>query len=71
LARAEVADATREPTADLPPGALLPDQTVQTGRGRVRLLEVKPAGGKLMSFEAFARGRQVRPASRLLPLEEP
>ena len=70
LARARVAEAAGEPTAELPPGAFQPDQTVQAGEGRVGLLEVKPAGGKLMSFEAFARGRQVRPPIRLLPLEE-
>ena len=70
LARALVTDTVGEPTAEFPPGAFRPDRTVQTGRGRVRLLEVKPAGGKLMSFEAFARGRQAQPTMRLLPLEE-
>ena len=70
LARAQVAEAAGEPTAEFPPGAFRPDQTVQAGQGRVLLLEVKPAGGKLMSFEAFARGRQVRPPMHLLPLEE-
>lgn len=70
LARAQVVSTTDEPTAEFPPAAFLPDQTVQAGRGRVRLLEVKPAGGKLMPFEAFARGRQVQPPVRLLPLEE-
>jgi len=69
LARAQVADTVAGATTDASPGAFLADQTVQAGRGRVRLLEVKPAGGKLMPFEAFARGRQVRPPSRLLPLE--
>ncbi|MFQ5806527.1 MAG: methionyl-tRNA formyltransferase [Phycisphaerae bacterium] len=69
LARAQVADTAPQPTPEFPPGAFLADQTVQAGRGRVRLLEVKPAGGKLMLFEAFARGRQVRPPVRLLPLE--
>ena len=71
LARAQVADAATEPSVELPPGAFHPDGTVQAGCGRVRLLEVKPAGGKLMSFEAFARGRPVRPPIRLLPLQQP
>ena len=31
---------------------------VNTGAGALRLLEVQPAGGKRMSFAAFARGRQ-------------
>lgn len=69
LARAQVADRQAEPTAELPPGAFREDRTVQAGQGCVRLLEVKPAGGKLMPFKAFARGRQVRPPIRLLPLE--
>jgi methionyl-tRNA formyltransferase len=69
LARSAVVDDQAEPAAEFPPGALLLDQSVQTGRGRVRLLEVKPAGGKLMPFEAFTRGRQVDPPTRLLPLE--
>jgi methionyl-tRNA formyltransferase len=71
LARAEVADQTAAPTTDLPAGAFHPDGTVQTGTGRVRLREVKPQGGKLMSFEAFAHGRHVQPPDRLLPLESP
>ena len=69
LARAQVADTTAGPNEQFPPGAFLADQSVQAGRGRVRLLEVKPAGGKLMPFEAFAHGRSVRPPARLLPLE--
>jgi methionyl-tRNA formyltransferase len=70
LARAQVAETTGEPTTAFPAGAFLPDQTVQAAHGRVRLLEVKPAGGKLMPFEAFARGRRVKPPVRLLSLEE-
>jgi methionyl-tRNA formyltransferase len=69
LARAQTADRAGGPTGDFPPGAFHPDGTVQAGVGRVRLLEVKPEGGKLMSFEAFANGRHVQPPDRLLPLE--
>ncbi len=69
LARARaLPDAPAEPAIE--PGAFLDDGTVQAGRGRVRLLEVRPAGGKLMRFEAFARGRPARPPARLLPLED-
>jgi methionyl-tRNA formyltransferase len=71
LARAQVADTTVQPSTEFPVGAFREDRTVQTRRGSVRLLEVKPAGGKLMAFEAFARGRQVQPPIRLLPLEQP
>lgn len=70
LARAQVADHTAPPTA-VPPGAFCEDGTVQAGVGRVRLLEVKPAGGKLMSFEAFARGRHVAPPAHLRPPPAP
>jgi methionyl-tRNA formyltransferase len=68
LARARVADARAVPTLELPPGAFAPDLTVQSGGGRVELLEVKPAGGRLMPFAAFAHGRHVAPPDRLLAL---
>lgn len=68
LARAAVADQTAAPTDAIPPGAFCADRTVQTGLGRVRLLEVRPAGGKLMPFEAFANGRRIAPPDRFLPV---
>lgn len=67
LARAEPADHDAAPSGAFPPGAFHPDGTVQAGAGRVRLLELRPAGGKLMSFAAFARGRRIAPPDRLLP----
>ncbi len=67
LARAAVADEQAAP-AQAAVGGFLDDLTVQAGRGRVRLLEVVPAGGKLMSFDAFARGRRLGPGARLCPL---
>lgn len=73
LARAEVAEAAppAESASASEPGAFRPDGTVQCGGGSVvRLLEVKPAGGKLMAFEAFANGRQIAPPDRLLPPED-
>lgn len=69
LARAAVADPVVPPTDASFPGAFCEDLTVQAGVGRVRLLEVQPAGGKLMPFEAFANGRRVAPPDRLLPVE--
>jgi methionyl-tRNA formyltransferase len=69
LVRAEVVDAAAPPNGGTPPGAFLPDRTVQAGQGCVRLLEVKPASGKRMAFEAFANGRDVAPPDRLLSLE--
>jgi len=69
LARAAVADDTAIPTEATPPGAFCDRDVVQTGRGRVRLLEIRPAGGKLMPFDAFAHGRRVGPGDRLLRAE--
>ncbi len=64
LARARVLDDT-SPPGDATPGTFLPDHSVQAGRGRVQLLEIKPAGGSLMTFEAFANGRRLAAGDRL------
>jgi len=69
LARAAVADDTALPTEVIPPGVFCDRDVVQTGCGRVRLLEIRPAGGKLMPFDAFAHGRRVGPGDRLLRAE--
>lgn len=71
IARAKVAGEETKPTGAFPPGTFLPDRTVQAGVGCVRLLEVRPAGKKLMPFEAFANGRQVAPPDRLEPIVSP
>lgn len=71
LVRAEVADPDAAPSAAHPPGAILPDLTIQADPGRVRLLEVKPAGGRAMRFVDFANGRALSPATRIAPLESP
>lgn len=65
LARALVADNAALPSESSPPGSFTPDRTIQTGAGRVRLLELKPAGGKLMPFDAFANGRRTSAGDRL------
>jgi methionyl-tRNA formyltransferase len=64
LARATVVDHDAQP-GTVEPGAFLADRAIQTGRGRIQLLEVKPAGGKLMPFDAYANGRQIAPPMRL------
>ncbi len=68
LARAKVIDPATPPTAEFLPGAFHADLSVQTGAGRVELLEVKPAGGKLMAFRDFANGRRIAPPDRLAPV---
>jgi methionyl-tRNA formyltransferase len=68
LARARVIDGAASPGEQAPPGAFLDDLSIQTGRGRLRLLELRPAGGRLMGFEDYARGRRIAPGDRLVPL---
>jgi len=48
------------------PGTVLEDLSIACGSGRLRLGHVKPEGGKLMSYEAFARGRHVQPGDRFV-----
>jgi methionyl-tRNA formyltransferase len=75
LARARVVDPDAPPApatgaeTTIAPGSFLADRTVQAAPGRVQVLEVKPAGSRLMPFEAFANGRQIGLADRLLPPE--
>jgi methionyl-tRNA formyltransferase len=47
-------------------GTLREDLAISAGLGAVRLLEVKPASGRLMSFADYARGRRVRPGDRFV-----
>ena len=46
-------------TGDGAPGTVLAAGIVGTGTGGLRLLEVQPAGGKRMDFDAFLRGHKV------------
>lgn len=62
LARAEALSGENE----APPGILGADLTVACGTGRVRILEVKPAGKRLMAFEEFARGRRLAPGAAFI-----
>jgi methionyl-tRNA formyltransferase len=56
----------REP--DAVPGAVQADGLVACGEGSVHLLAVQPAGGKLMSFDAWRRGHRVADGARMEPL---
>lgn len=60
--------AVAEAAGDVPegtqPGMLLDDLAVATGLGAVRLLEVKPAGRGVMSWQDFVNGRHVQPGDR-------
>jgi methionyl-tRNA formyltransferase len=59
------------PTADQPGtfGLLDANLDIICGDGRLRILDLKPAGKHLMSFDAFARGRQVQPGDLFMAIE--
>ena len=57
LARARLADGQAE---GLPPGQLDSRLLLATGDGMLELLEIKPAGGKLMTWPDFANGRHLK-----------
>jgi methionyl-tRNA formyltransferase len=51
--------------AAAPPGTLMQDQAVACGRGRLRLVEVQPAGRRAMAAADWLRGRGPAPGTRL------
>ncbi len=61
LARARLAEGQTEP---IPPGQLDSRLLVATADGMLELLEIKPAGGKLMTWPDFANGRHVKAGDR-------
>jgi methionyl-tRNA formyltransferase len=60
-----LARAAAEP-GDAPPGELDGDLCTGTGDGRLRLLEIKPAGKRLMAWKDFVNGYRVRKGDRFL-----
>lgn len=55
---------------DAPAGQLRDDLSVQTGEGRLTVLEIKPAGKRLMEWRDFANGYRVRQGDRFVSLEQ-
>lgn len=70
LARAAVVDSDTRASEECPAGMLRDDLSVQCASGALRLLEVKPAGKRLMAFDEFARGRRLALGARLTQLPE-
>ncbi len=66
LARAKPLPETEDTSIE--PGTILDDLTVRAGKGKVKLLEVKPAGRKLMKWEDFVNGRHVKPGDKLISI---
>ena len=58
IARAAI---VRERPADLPGGTLDEDLNVVCGSGSLKILQIKPAGSRLMSFKDFVNGQQTCP----------
>jgi len=48
------------------PGTLCGDLSIACGTGRLKLLQVKPANGKLMNFADFVNGRHLKTHDRFL-----
>ena len=71
LARAEAvsADAMHKADGSAEPGTVVSDLAVATGSGALRILELKPAGGRLMTWEAYVNGRHVRPDDRFAAID--
>ncbi len=66
LVRARVGQGAGE---DLPPGGIDSFLQVSTSDGALEILEIKPAGGKRMTWQAYANGRHVRAGDRLQNIE--
>lgn len=43
--------------------------SVQTAEGELDILEIKPAGGRVMPWQDFVNGRHVAPGDRFIPIE--
>ena len=46
------------------PGEILPDLTVATGGGRLEIIQIKPAGRRLMAWRDFANGYRAGPGAK-------
>jgi len=64
LARARVAEGTAGCATELAPGALDERLYVAAGSGFVELLEIRPQGGRVMTWPDFVNGRHVQPGDR-------
>jgi methionyl-tRNA formyltransferase len=58
-------------SADEPPGTLGDDLSVSTGQGRLAIVQIKPSGGRLMSWRDFVNGYRVAAGGRFDPPAPP
>jgi len=47
-----------------PPGTILDDGSIACSDGAIRILEIQPAGGRIMLWQDFVNGRRVRAGDR-------
>ncbi len=62
IAMAQAVDITNP--QDLPSGTVDENLNIICGRGALKIIEIKPAAGRLMQFKDFVNGRQARPGDR-------
>jgi methionyl-tRNA formyltransferase len=67
FARAQALDESAP--AEVAPGTILDDFTIATGDGRLKILEIKPSGSKLMAWQDFINGRHVQPGDKFISNE--
>jgi methionyl-tRNA formyltransferase len=67
LASAEPVDCAGR--AGLPAGSLDERLNVVCGSGCLKVLRIKPAGGRLMDFEDFANGRRIKAGDKFVEIE--
>lgn len=51
------------------PGTISDVMSVAAMEGDLMILEIKPAGGRLMAWQDFVNGRRVQPGDRFVPIE--
>lgn len=59
----------RERPADLPPGTLDEDLNVVCGSEGLKIIEIKPAGSRLMSLKDFVNGQQTQPGDMFAKID--
>lgn len=69
LARARPYEGQKMPAGADDAGRITEVLSVRTADGELEILEIKPAGGRLMPWQDFVNGRHVAPGDRFLPIE--
>ena len=70
LVRARAVPDVPGPGADAPNGTFISDRIVAAGGGGLEILEIKPAGGKLLAMSDFANGYRVSAGDRLTSIRD-